>query len=274
MAKTGNKYLGKYRGKIENNVDLMGLGRVQVSCPAVLGEGTLSWALPCSPYAGKGVGFFALPPSGANIWVEFEAGNPDYPIWSGCFWGTGEVPTECEASTPFAEMHKVFKTDTVTIVIDDQSNMGGVKVEIKSPAVENEITLVCDSSGVKLTVGDDVSATLTAEDIKFAVGEDVSEKLTAEDISLAVGDDTSTKLSADGINMVGAAESKVDLTSSAIESVNGDSSAKIESSALTLTVSSSEGKWESSGIELSNGSGSVKVESSGVNINSGAVEVK
>ena len=48
--------------------------------------------MPCAPFAGSGVGFFALPPVGANVWVEFEGGDPDYPIWSGCFWGAGEVP--------------------------------------------------------------------------------------------------------------------------------------------------------------------------------------
>ena len=271
---TPTRYFGKYRGKVVGNTDLMGLGRIQISCPAVLGEGSLSWAMPCLPYAGDDVGFFVVPPEGANIWVEFEAGNPDYPIWSGCFWGNGEMPSEAEANTPFAKDHKVFKTDTMTLIIDDQSDMGGVSLEIIGPAVTNDIKLVCDSNGVKLTVGDDVSATLTAEDITVAVGEDVSGVLNAETITLSVGDDTSTVWSADGIEMTGAAESTVNLTSSSIEAANGDSSATIESSALTLAVSSSEGKWESSGIELSNGSGSVKVESSGVNINSGAVEVK
>lgn len=83
------RYYGKYRGKVENNIDPMQLGRIQVSAPAVLGDGTLSWAMPCTPYAGSGVGFFAIPPVGANVWVEFEGGDPDYPIWAGCFWGTG-----------------------------------------------------------------------------------------------------------------------------------------------------------------------------------------
>lgn len=67
------KYYGKYRGKVENTIDPLMLGRIQVSAPAVLGDGTLSWAMPCTPYAGPGVGFFAIPPVGANVWVEFEA---------------------------------------------------------------------------------------------------------------------------------------------------------------------------------------------------------
>lgn len=77
------QFFGKYRGKVENNIDPMMMGRVQVSVPAVLGDGGLSWAMPCAPYAGSGVGFFAIPPTGANVWVEFEGGDPDYPIWSG-----------------------------------------------------------------------------------------------------------------------------------------------------------------------------------------------
>lgn len=134
-----SQFFGKYRGKVENNVDLMQLGRIQVSVPAVLGEGRSSWAMPCSPYAGSGVGLFTIPPNKANVWVEFEGGNPDYPIWSGCFWGTGEVP----ASPAIAEM-KVLKTDTATITINDTPGAGGVtietttgmKIEISATAIE------------------------------------------------------------------------------------------------------------------------------------------
>jgi uncharacterized protein involved in type VI secretion and phage assembly len=48
--------------------------------------------MPCTPYAGRDVGFFAIPPVNSNVWVEFEQGDPDYPIWSGCFWGMNELP--------------------------------------------------------------------------------------------------------------------------------------------------------------------------------------
>ncbi|MDD5094275.1 MAG: phage baseplate assembly protein V [Dehalococcoidia bacterium] len=118
------KFFGKYRGTVANNVDPMQQGRIQVNCPSVLGDGQMSWAMPCSPYAGSSVGLFTIPPAGANVWVEFEEGEPDYPIWSGCFWGTGEVP----ASPAIAEM-KVFKTDTATITINDTPGAGGIKIE-------------------------------------------------------------------------------------------------------------------------------------------------
>ncbi len=118
------QFFGKYRGTVANNVDPQQMGRLQVSVPAVLGEGRLSWAMPCVPYAGPGVGFFTIPPAGASVWVEFEGGDPDYPIWSGCFWGIGEAPAK-----PAVEPMKVLKTDTATITIEDVPGAGGITIE-------------------------------------------------------------------------------------------------------------------------------------------------
>jgi hypothetical protein len=121
-----NRHFGKYRGKVEDNVDPMMSGRLQISCPSVLGDGQMSWAMPCVPYAGSGVGFFAIPPKGANIWVEFEGGDTDNPIWSGCFWALGELPSEALLPTV-----KVFKTDTTTLTLD-LVGTGGIKIETTS----------------------------------------------------------------------------------------------------------------------------------------------
>lgn len=121
------QFFGKYRGKVMKNIDPMQLGRIQVSVPAVLGEGTLSWAMPCTPFAGDGVGFFALPPVGANIWVEFEGGDANSPIWSGCFWGSGEVP-----ASPAMEAKKMIKTKTNTLTIDDTPGTGGIILETQA----------------------------------------------------------------------------------------------------------------------------------------------
>ena len=140
------QFFGKYRGQVENNVDPMLMGRVQVSVAAVLGEGSQSWAMPCVPYAGSGVGFFAVPPVGANVWVEFEAGDPDYPIWSGCFWGTGEVPAQ-----PAIAETKIFKTDGVTLTVSDLPGAGGLTVEVGPPVTATQMKLVFDSTGITLS---------------------------------------------------------------------------------------------------------------------------
>jgi Type VI secretion system/phage-baseplate injector OB domain len=94
------------------------------------------------------VGLFLLPPTGSNVWVEFEGGNTDYPIWSGCFWGTGEVP-----ASPAVSQMKVLKTDAVTVTISDLPGAGGFKVEVNPPAVATPLSLVFDSSGIELKNG-------------------------------------------------------------------------------------------------------------------------
>ncbi len=87
------KYFGKYRGTVVNNVDPMQIGRIQVLVPDVSNLMLSSWAMPCAPVAGINMGVFTLPLIGSGVWVEFEQGDPDYPIWVGGFWGTAaEVP--------------------------------------------------------------------------------------------------------------------------------------------------------------------------------------
>lgn len=140
------EFFGKYRGKVENNLDPQQQGRVQVSVPAVLGEGSLSWAMPCAPYGGSGVGLFAVPPVGANVWVEFEGGDPDYPIWSGCFWGQGEAP-----ASPAVPFIKIFKTDGLTLKLDDTPGAGGFTLEVGPPVVPTPMKLMISASGIEIS---------------------------------------------------------------------------------------------------------------------------
>ncbi len=142
-----SKFFGKYRGKVENNIDPMQLGRLQVSVPAVLGDGRLSWATPCVPYAGPSVGFYAAPPIGANVWVEFEAGDPDYPICSGCFWGQGEF-SGLSAAVP---QIKVLKTDGVTLTVSDVPGGGGLTLEVGPPGVSTPLKMVFNAGGIEMT---------------------------------------------------------------------------------------------------------------------------
>jgi len=89
------KFYGKYRGTVLNNIDPMGIGRIMASVPAVSTLLPTSWCLPCFPAAGKLMGISAMPQIGAGVWIEFEGGDPDYPIWTGSFWGlAAEVPAD------------------------------------------------------------------------------------------------------------------------------------------------------------------------------------
>src|SRR5262249_17811802 len=98
---TAKKYYGKYRAQVLNNVDPLQIGRVQVSVPGVSGLAPRRWAMPCLPISGINNGVFAVPTIGAGVWVEFEQGNPDHPIWVGGYWGViAETPTLAKTVPP------------------------------------------------------------------------------------------------------------------------------------------------------------------------------
>lgn len=123
MNEDPQKHFGKYRGKVFNNLDPQRRGRIQVSVPAIYGQNTLNWAAPCVPYAGPQQGVFMVPPIGANVWVEFEGGDIDYPIWAGCFWGDGECPGNGAPQT------KIIKTPVATITLDELNPAAPIKIE-------------------------------------------------------------------------------------------------------------------------------------------------
>lgn len=98
---SANRFFGKYRGTVINNVDPLQIGRLQVMVPDVSNIMLSSWAMPCAPVAGIQTGMFAVPIIGSGVWMEFEQGDSDYPIWVGCFWGTAaEVPALARTVPP------------------------------------------------------------------------------------------------------------------------------------------------------------------------------
>jgi hypothetical protein len=95
------RYYGKHRGRVMQNIDPMGRARLMVQVEDVWGPNFSSWALPCLPYAGPAMGAYVVPPIGAEVWVEFEQGNPDFPIWVGFWWGNPlEPPTSAHMAVP------------------------------------------------------------------------------------------------------------------------------------------------------------------------------
>lgn len=114
------KHFGKYRGLVLNNVDPMQMGRLQVQVPDVAGLLPTSWAMPCFPCTGKQMGLWAIPQIGAGVWVEFEQGDPDHPIWSGCWYGSAaEVPALALAGNPVSPSIVLQTAMQNTLVISD-----------------------------------------------------------------------------------------------------------------------------------------------------------
>jgi hypothetical protein len=101
------------------------MGRLRVIVPEVL-ESVEVWAMPCVPYAGPDVGFWFVPSVGASVWVEFEGGNVDIPIWTGCFWEQGQLPVA------FSEVaRRMIKTESALLDLDDP---GGRAQEFEAPS--------------------------------------------------------------------------------------------------------------------------------------------
>lgn len=91
---------GKYRGTVVNNVDPEMIGRIQAIVPAVSPIPT-TWAMPCLPWGGINQGLFTVPLVGAGVWIEYEGGNPDFPVWTGCYWGSAaELPAMSKLVPP------------------------------------------------------------------------------------------------------------------------------------------------------------------------------
>jgi hypothetical protein len=118
------KFYGKYRGTVVNNIDPEQRGRIQAIVPAVSNVIPTSWAMPCVPVAGKLEGIFAVPQIGAGVWIEFEGGDPDKPIWVGGFWGiAAEVPPLALVPPPIPPGQNIVLQTTLqnTLLLSDSA---------------------------------------------------------------------------------------------------------------------------------------------------------
>lgn len=154
------QFYGKYRGVVTDNRDPLMLGRIRAQVQDVYGEQDSGWAMPSLPYAGNGVGLFLIPPTGASVWIEFEHGDPEYPIWTGCFWSTGETP-----ATPALAEKKVLKTDTATVTLDDTPGAGGVTIETTTG-----MKIVIDVQGIEITNGQGATVKLSGPQVSVNNG--------------------------------------------------------------------------------------------------------
>ncbi len=96
VQKVERRFYGKYRGFVVDNADPEHLGRLKLTVPSVLGDQEVTgWAMPCLPYGGEAdQGFLFIPENNAGVWVEFEEGDLEFPIWVGTFWSKPEGKSE------------------------------------------------------------------------------------------------------------------------------------------------------------------------------------
>lgn len=165
------KYYGKFQGLVVENIDPLQTGRVLVQVPDVLGETPSSWALPCVPAAGIQAGLFIVPPIGSQVWVEFQQGDPDHPIWSGGFWGNaGDVPALATVppAIPPGQNIVLQTTGQNTLVLSDSAPTpatGGIVLKSASGAM-----IVINETGIYISNGQGASITLVGPAVNINLG--------------------------------------------------------------------------------------------------------
>lgn len=145
MERETDRFYGKYRATVADNVDPLGQGRLRALVPEVLGEVPSGYALPAAPFAGTGAGWFTVPPIGAGVWIEFEAGDTSRPIWTGAWWGSGEVPMD-EKGAPAQQTTKILRTEfgliislddvAQTITLSDAVNLNFLTIKVVQGTIE------------------------------------------------------------------------------------------------------------------------------------------
>ena len=184
------RFYGKYRGMVIDNVDPMQIGRVVAQVPDVLGEVPSSWALPCAPAAGIQAGCFIVPPVGSQVWIEFERGDPDFPIWTGGFWGlAADVPVPATAPAPIPPGQNIVlqTTGQNTLALSDapaSPSGGGVVLQAAGGA-----TIVVNETGVIISNGKGATITLVGPVVSFNSGalSVVGATVTVDGASLTAG---------------------------------------------------------------------------------------
>lgn len=161
------KFYGKYRATVVNNLDPLQMGRIQVMVPDVSSLIPTSWAMPCVPIAGKQSGVYVLPQIGAGVWVEFEQGNPDYPVWVGGYWGTAaELPALALAGNPVSPSIVLQSGLQNSLVISDLPGpTGGIMLKSTTGA-----TIIVNDTGIYIQNGKGASIIMTGPTVTINNG--------------------------------------------------------------------------------------------------------
>lgn len=161
---SGREHLGKMRGTVVSIDDPKSCGRLRVQI-SLGGQPVEVWADACIPYAGGNNGFYAIPPVGSGVWVEFVEGDIDQPIWTGCWWKEGEL-SGALASGPSLNAFPVVlqSTGMHRLILGSGS---GDAVVIETASGEQGPRIVMTDSSVKISCGPTMSVEITSSEVKI-----------------------------------------------------------------------------------------------------------
>lgn len=153
----GKRYFGKYRGTVLDNRDPLQMGRIIALVPDVSGNMPTTWALPCLAVTGMQTGMFTVPTKGAGVWIEYEQGDADYPIWVGGFYGSAkEVPAMARIVPPTTDAITLQTPQQSGVIISDASGpTGGILLRHASGA-----SIAINDVGITLSTGQGAMITL------------------------------------------------------------------------------------------------------------------
>lgn len=178
VQKVERRFFGKYRGVVVDNADPEKLGRLKVRVPSVLGQEVVTgWALPCVPYGGDmNQGFLFIPEAGAGVWVEFEEGDLEFPIWVGAYWskpgGDSELPKpngadgteEDDVQDPVTR--KIIKTKKGhSIELEDADGSEVLIIKFYDGDKKNVLAMTAD--GITVLDANESTVTMNADGIEI-----------------------------------------------------------------------------------------------------------
>lgn len=136
------RYYSSYRGYVVENEDEDGLGRIQVKIPSVTHNKIHPvWAYPKTQWGGKDYGMQLLPVKGEIVWIEFEHGDPRFPLWGFAHRAIGEKPEEFISSKIYG-----FKTPKgQLVIIDDRDGVEKIIIRSNKHLVIEGETVVIES---------------------------------------------------------------------------------------------------------------------------------
>jgi uncharacterized protein involved in type VI secretion and phage assembly len=164
---TETRYYGKYRGTVINVEDPMRMGRIMAEVPQVYGMLPSTWAMPCVPFAGIQSGEWTIPPIGAGVWIEFEQGDPNYPIWTGGYWGSGTEPPAMAQLAPASVNHYVVQTalQNTLQVSDLPGPTGGILLKTTTGAM-----IAINELGITLSNGQGATIVMAGPTVTVNAG--------------------------------------------------------------------------------------------------------
>ena len=169
-SNSSQNFIGKFRATVLNNVDPETRGRLMLTIPDVLGVVPSTWAEPCTPLAGPTgppMGVYMVPPIGAGVWVEFEHGDPDYPIWVGCRWGgSSDIPPLAHAGLPISPNIVMQTAGQNSFVISDLPGpTGGLMLKSATGA-----SIIVNDTGIYIQNGKGASLIMTGPTVTINNG--------------------------------------------------------------------------------------------------------